>query len=76
MIKMKKMRKPERKKSNEDFQIGFTILIVLIFYIAVIVAISAVLIYIFCGYVTIEDAIILPIIVIAVLLVIAAWLGL
>ena len=70
------MRKQEKRKSNEDFQIVFTIFIVIAFYIAIIVAISAVLIYIVCGYVTIEDAIILPIIVIAVLLVIAAWLGL
>ena len=73
---MKKIRKPERRKSNEDFQIVFTIFLVIAFYIAIIVAISALLIYIVCGYVTIEDAIILPIIVIAVLLVIAAWLGL
>jgi len=70
------MRKQEKRKSNEDFQIVFTIFIVIAFYIAIIVAISALLIYIVCGYVTIEDAIILPIIVIAVLLVIAAWLGL
>lgn len=70
------MRKQEKRKSNEDFQIVFTIFIVIAFYIAIIVAISALLIYILCGYVTIEDAIILPIIVIAVLLVIAAWLGL
>ena len=70
------MRKQEKRKSNEDFQIAFTIFIVIAFYIAIIVAISALLIYIVCGYVTIEDAIILPIIVIAVLLVIAAWLGL
>lgn len=70
------MRKQEKRKSNEDFQIVFTIFIVIAFYIAIIVAISAFLIYIVCGYVTIEDAIILPIIVIAVLLVIAAWLGL
>ena len=73
---MIKMRKQEKRKSNEDFQIVFTIVIVIAFYIAIIVAISALLIYIVCGYVTIEDAIILPIIVIAVLLVIAAWLGL
>lgn len=73
---MKKMRKPERKKSNEDFQIGFTILIVLIFYIAVIVAISAVLIYIFCGYVDFESAVKFPIIVVAVIIILAAWLGL
>lgn len=73
---MIKMRKQEKRKSNEDFQIAFTIFIVIAFYIAIIVAISALLIYIVCGYVTIEDAIILPIIVIAVLLVIAAWLGL
>lgn len=73
---MIKMRKQEKRKSNEDFQIVFTIFIVIAFYIAIIVAISALLIYILCGYVTIEDAIILPIIVIAVLLVIAAWLGL
>jgi hypothetical protein len=73
---MIKMRKQEKRKSNEDFQIVFTIFIVIAFYIAIIVAISALLIYIVCGYVTIEDAIILPIIVIAVLLVIAAWLGL
>ena len=70
------MRKQEKRKSNEDFQIVFTIFIVIAFYIAIIVAISALLIYIVCGYVTIEEAIILPIIVIAVLLVIAAWLGL
>ena len=70
------MRKQEKRKSNEDFQIVFTIFIVIAFYIAIIVAISAFLIYIVCVYVTIEDAIILPIIVIAVLLVIAAWLGL
>ena len=70
------MRKQEKRKSNEDFQIVFTFFIVIAFYIAIIVAISALLIYIVCGYVTIEDAIILPIIVIAVLLVIAAWLGL
>ena len=70
------MRKQEKRKSNEDFQIVFTIFIVIAFYIAIIVAISALLIYIVCGYVNIEDAIILPIIVIAVLLVIAAWLGL
>ena len=73
---MIKMRKQEKRKSNEDFQIVFTIFIVIAFYIAIIVAISALLIYIVCGYVTIEEAIILPIIVIAVLLVIAAWLGL
>ena len=70
------MRKQEKRKSNEDFQIVFTIFLVIAFYIAIIVAISALLIYIVCGYVTIEDAIILPIIVIAVILVIAAWLGL
>ena len=70
------MRKQERKKSNEDFQIVFTIFLVIAFYIAIIVAISALLIYIVCGYVTLEDAIILPIIVVAVILVIAAWLGL
>ena len=70
------MRKQERKKSNEDFQIVFTIFLVIAFYIAIIVAISALLIYMVCGYVTLEDAIILPIIVIAVILVIAAWLGL
>lgn len=73
---MIKMRKQERKKSNEDFQIVFTIFLVIAFYIAIIVAISALLIYMVCGYVTLEDAIILPIIVIAVILVIAAWLGL
>ena len=73
---MIKMRKQEKRKSNEDFQIVFTIFLVIAFYIAIIVAISALLIYIVCGYVTIEDAIILPIIVIAVILVIAAWLGL
>ena len=73
---MIKMSKPEKRNRNEDFQIVFTIFIVIAFYIAIIVAISALLIYIVCGYVTIEDAIILPIIVIAVLLVIAAWLGL
>lgn len=73
---MKKIRKPERRKSNEDFQIVFTIFLVIVFYIAIIVAISALLIYMVCGYVTLEDAIILPIIVVAVILVIAAWLGL
>ena len=73
---MKKIRKPERRKSNEDFQIVFTIFLVIAFYIAIIVAISALLIYMVCGYVTLEDAIILPIIVVAVILVIAAWIGL
>ena len=73
---MKKIRKPERRKSNEDFQIVFTIFLVIVFYIAIIVGISALLIYIVCGYVTLEDAIILPIIFVAVILVIAAWLGL
>ena len=73
---MKKIRKPERRKSNEDFQIVFTIFLVTAFYIAIIVAISALLIYMVCGYVTLEDAIILPIIFVAVILVIAAWLGL
>ncbi len=73
---MKKIRKPERRKSNEDFQIVFTIFLVIAFYIAIIVAISALLIYMVCGYVTLEDAIILPIIFVAVILVIAAWLGL
>lgn len=73
---MKKIRKPERRKSNEDFQIVFIIFLVIAFYIAIIVAISALLIYMVCGYVTLEDAIILPIIFVAVILVIAAWLGL
>lgn len=73
---MKKIRKPERRKSNEDFQIVFTIFLVIAFYIAIIVAISAFLIYMVCGYVTLEDAIIFPIIFVAVILVIAAWLGL
>lgn len=73
---MKKIRKPERRKSNEDFQIVFTIFLVIAFYIAIIVAISALLIYMVCGYVTLEDAIISPIIFVAVILVIAAWLGL
>lgn len=68
--------KKNRKKSNEEFQIVFTIFIVIIFYIAIIVAISALLIYMVCGYVTLEDAIIFPIIFVAVILVIAAWLGL
>ena len=68
--------KKNRKKSNEEFQIVFTIFIVIVFYIAIIVAISALLIYMVCGYVTLEDAIILPIIFVAVILVIAAWLGL
>lgn len=68
--------KKNRKKSNEEFQIVFTIFIVIIFYIAIIVAISALVIYMVCGYVTLEDAIIFPIIFVAVILVIAAWLGL
>lgn len=68
--------KKNRKKSNEEFQIVFTIFIVIVFYIAIIVAISALLIYMVCGYVTLEDAIILPIIFVAVILIIAAWLGL
>lgn len=68
--------KKNRKKSNEEFQIVFTIFIVIVFYIAIIVSISALLIYMVCGYVTLEDAIILPIIFVAVILVIAAWLGL
>jgi hypothetical protein len=74
MIKMR--NKKNRKKSNEEFQIVFTIFIVIIFYIAIIVAISALVIYMVCGYVTLEDAIIFPIIFVAVILVIAAWLGL
>lgn len=68
--------KKNRKKSNEEFQIVFTIFIVIVFYIAIIVSISALLIYMVCGYVTFEDAIIFPIIFVAVILVIAAWLGL
>lgn len=68
--------KKNRKKSNEEFQIVFTIFIVIVFYIAIIVSISALLIYMVCGYVTLEDAIIFPIIFVAVILVIAAWLGL
>ena len=68
--------KKNRKKSNEEFQIVFTIFIVIVFYIAIIVAISALVIYMVCGYVTLEDAIIFPIIFVAVILVIAAWLGL
>ena len=68
--------KKNGKKSNEEFQIVFTIFIVIVFYIAIIVAISAFLIYMVCGYVTLEDAIIFPIIFVAVILVIAAWLGL
>jgi hypothetical protein len=74
MIKMR--NKKNRKKSNEEFQIVFTIFIVIVFYIAIIVSISALLIYMVCGYVTLEDAIIFPIIFVAVILVIAAWLGL
>ena len=74
MIKMR--NKKDRKKSNEEFQIVFTIFIVIVFYIAIIVSISALLIYMVCGYVTLEDAIIFPIIFVAVILVIAAWLGL
>ena len=68
--------KKNRKKSNEEFQIVFTIFIVIVFYIAIIVSISALLIYMVCGYVTLEDAIIFPLIFVAVILVIAAWLGL
>ena len=68
--------KKNRKKSNEEFQIVFTIFIVIVFYIAIIISISALLIYMVCGYVTLEDAIIFPIIFVAVILVIAAWLGL
>ena len=68
--------KKNRKKSNEEFQIVFTIFIVIVYYIAIIVSISALLIYMVCGYVTLEDAIIFPIIFVAVILVIAAWLGL
>lgn len=68
--------KKNRKKSNEEFQIVFTIFIVIVFYIAIIVSISALLIYMVCGYATLEDAIIFPIIFVAVILVIAAWLGL
>lgn len=70
------MRKQEKRKSNEDFQIVFTIFIVIAFYIAIIVAISAVLIYIFCGYVDFESAVKFPIIVVAVIIILAAWLGL
>lgn len=70
------MRKQEKRKSNEDFQIVFTIFLVIAFYIAIIVAISAVLIYIFCGYVDFESAVKFPIIVVAVIIILAAWLGL
>ena len=73
---MIKMKKPKKYKENETFQLVVILFALISFYIAIIVGISALLIYIVCGYVTLEDAIILPIIFVAVILVIAAWLGL
>lgn len=70
------MKKPKKYKENETFQLVVILFALISFYIAIIVGISALLIYIVCGYVTLEDAIILPIIFVAVILVIAAWLGL
>ena len=70
------MKKPKKYKENEKFQLVVILFALISFYIAIIVGISALLIYIVCGYVTLEDAIILPIIFVAVILVIAAWLGL
>ena len=73
---MIKMKKPKKYKENETFQLVVILFALISFYIAIIVGISALLIYMVCGYVTLEDAIILPIIFVAVILVIAAWLGL
>ena len=70
------MKKPKKYKENETFQLVVILFALISFYIAIIVGISALLIYIVCGYVTLENAIILPIIFVAVILVIAAWLGL
>lgn len=70
------MKKPKKYKENETFQLVVILFALISFYIAIIVGISALLIYMVCGYVTLEDAIILPIIFVAVILVIAAWLGL
>ena len=70
------MKKPKKYKENETFQLVVILFALISFYIAIIVCISALLIYMVCGYVTLEDAIILPIIFVAVILVIAAWLGL
>ena len=70
------MKKPKKYKENETFQLVVILFALISFYIAIIVGISALLIYMVCGYVTLEDAIIFPIIFVAVILVIAAWLGL
>ena len=70
------MKKPKKYKENETFQLVVILFALISFYIAIIVGISALLIYMVCGYVTLEDAIILPMIFVAVILVIAAWLGL
>ena len=70
------MKKPKKYKENETFQLVVILFALISFYIAIIVGISALLIYMVCGYVTLEDAIILQIIFVAVILVIAAWLGL
>lgn len=70
------MKKPKKYKENETFQLVVILFALISFYIAIIVGISALLIYMVCGYITLEDAIILPIIFVAVILVIAAWLGL
>lgn len=52
------MKKPKKYKENETFQLVVILFALISFYIAIIVGISALLIYIVCGYVTLEDAII------------------